>query len=383
MLRGARRHGARPRPAAGDRRGPAALRLRRPRAAARHHAALEGGRASPRRSMRAGSARATRCRTSGRRSSSSARSSPRAWICSRRSGSRSSRSSRTRRRPRRSPEVRAQLVRGPRRARRKSVVRGLRCASRSPPARSRRCTARGSPTAPKSRSRCAARASCRWSRPTCGSSRASPRCSRRAFPSSPASAPREVVRQFTRTLRAELDLAAECRNAERVAQSFRERSGDRRAAGLLGLDQRAGQRAGVHRRHAEPRPGGARRRRPRPRACSRTAARRRCSRWCSRTASSTPTRIPGNVFYLPGNRVAFIDFGMAGHLSERRRDELVRLLDGLVGRDAEARGRHPARLGGRGAGRCRESCRSTSTPSSTATTACRCRSCAWARCSPT
>jgi len=44
---------------------------------------------------------------------------------------------------------------------------------------------------------------------------------------------------------------------------------------------------------------------------------------------------PGNVFYLPGDRVAFIDFGMVGHLSERRRDELVRLLDGLVGRDAE------------------------------------------------
>jgi len=45
---------------------------------------------------------------------------------------------------------------------------------------------------------------------------------------------------------------------------------------------------------------------------------------------------PGNVFYLPGNRVAFIDFGMAGHLSERRRDELVQLLNGLVGRDADA-----------------------------------------------
>jgi ubiquinone biosynthesis protein len=42
------------------------------------------------------------------------------------------------------------------------------------------------------------------------------------------------------------------------------------------------------------------------------------------------------VIYLPGNRVAFIDFGMAGHLSERRRDELVRLLDGLVSRDAES-----------------------------------------------
>jgi ubiquinone biosynthesis protein len=44
---------------------------------------------------------------------------------------------------------------------------------------------------------------------------------------------------------------------------------------------------------------------------------------------------PGNVFYLSGNRVAFIDFGMVGHLSERRRDELVRLLAGLAGRDAE------------------------------------------------
>jgi ubiquinone biosynthesis protein len=44
---------------------------------------------------------------------------------------------------------------------------------------------------------------------------------------------------------------------------------------------------------------------------------------------------PGNIFYLPGNRIAFIDFGMAGHLSERRRDELVQLLNGLVGRDAE------------------------------------------------
>src|SRR6185503_5840225 len=36
---------------------------------------------------------------------------------------------------------------------------------------------------------------------------------------------------------------------------------------------------------------------------------------------------PGNVFYLSGNRIAFIDFGMVGHLSERRRDQLVQLLD--------------------------------------------------------
>ncbi len=146
---------------------------------------------------------------------------------------------------------------------------------------------------------------------------------------------REVVRQFTRTLRAELDLAVECRNAERVAQSFRDDPGivvpkvywdwtgervnvqgyvdgtpsrDPAALAAAGLDRRVLAQRGAQAMlkmvledgffHADPH--------------------------------------PGNVFYLPGNRVAFIDFGMAGHLSERRRDELVRLLDGLVGRDADS-----------------------------------------------
>lgn len=39
---------------------------------------------------------------------------------------------------------------------------------------------------------------------------------------------------------------------------------------------------------------------------------------------------PGNVFYLSGNRVAFIDFGMVGRLNEQRREQLMRLLLGLV-----------------------------------------------------
>jgi ubiquinone biosynthesis protein len=147
--------------------------------------------------------------------------------------------------------------------------------------------------------------------------------------------PREVVRQFTRTLRSELDLAAECRNAERVAQSFRDDptvvvpevywhwtservnvqafvdgtpSRDPAALAAAGLDRRVLAHRGAQAMlkmvledgffHADPH--------------------------------------PGNVFYLPGNRVAFIDFGMAGHLSARRRDELVRLLNGLVGRDADS-----------------------------------------------
>jgi ubiquinone biosynthesis protein len=41
------------------------------------------------------------------------------------------------------------------------------------------------------------------------------------------------------------------------------------------------------------------------------------------------------VFYLDGNRIAFIDFGMVGRLSERRRDELLQLLLGLVERQPQ------------------------------------------------
>jgi len=45
---------------------------------------------------------------------------------------------------------------------------------------------------------------------------------------------------------------------------------------------------------------------------------------------------PGNVFYLSGNHVAFIDFGMVGRLSARRREELLQLLLGLVERNPQA-----------------------------------------------
>ena len=46
---------------------------------------------------------------------------------------------------------------------------------------------------------------------------------------------------------------------------------------------------------------------------------------------------PGNVFYLSGNRLAFIDFGMVGwFLTTRRREELLALLFGLVQREPQA-----------------------------------------------
>ena len=60
---------------------------------------------------------------------------------------------------------------------------------------------------------------------------------------------------------------------------------------------------------------------------------------------------PGNVFFLAGNRIALIDFGMVGWLSHRRRDELIDLLAGP--RRARSRGdARCAALVGRRPARC-------------------------------
>jgi ubiquinone biosynthesis protein len=45
---------------------------------------------------------------------------------------------------------------------------------------------------------------------------------------------------------------------------------------------------------------------------------------------------PGNVMYLPDNRIALIDFGMVGRLSPARRRQIIDLLAGLTGHDEEA-----------------------------------------------
>jgi ubiquinone biosynthesis protein len=44
---------------------------------------------------------------------------------------------------------------------------------------------------------------------------------------------------------------------------------------------------------------------------------------------------PGNIIFLPGNRIGIIDFGMVGHLTERRRHEIVNLMHALVFRDEQ------------------------------------------------
>jgi len=45
---------------------------------------------------------------------------------------------------------------------------------------------------------------------------------------------------------------------------------------------------------------------------------------------------PGNVFYLPGNRLAIIDCGMVGRLSPLRRNQVIDLLAGLARMDEDA-----------------------------------------------
>jgi ubiquinone biosynthesis protein len=44
---------------------------------------------------------------------------------------------------------------------------------------------------------------------------------------------------------------------------------------------------------------------------------------------------PGNFFILPGDRIAFIDFGMVGRVSEVRRRQIITLLQALLQNDAE------------------------------------------------
>ncbi|MBW8312358.1 MAG: ubiquinone biosynthesis protein UbiB [Rhizobium sp.] len=145
--------------------------------------------------------------------------------------------------------------------------------------------------------------------------------------------PRALVRQLQASLSRELDLAAECRHAERIAASFEDEPallvprvywpwtsermnvqefiagvplGD--TAALLGagadlpLVARLGARIEMKMLfedgffHADPH--------------------------------------PGNVFWLTGNRLALLDYGMVGRLSEARRGQVVDLFDGLVRRDA-------------------------------------------------
>lgn len=147
--------------------------------------------------------------------------------------------------------------------------------------------------------------------------------------------PDEVVQQFAASLRRELDFAAECRNAERIAANFAGFDGiliprvhwqwtcerlnvQDHVDGIPGCDLAAVDAAGLDRRRL------------------------------ARTGAAIVLKMaledgwfhadphPGNIFYLADGRIAVIDFGMVGRISEQRRAQVAQLLHGLVAQDAEA-----------------------------------------------
>lgn len=141
--------------------------------------------------------------------------------------------------------------------------------------------------------------------------------------------PRELVRQFAASLRRELDLAAECRNAERIAGNLQGLAGihvprvywdwtrerinvQQRIVGIPGEALAAVDQAGLDRRQLARRGAEA------------------VLKMIVEDGLFHADPHPGNVIYLPGNELAFIDFGMVGRMTDERREELLQLLLGLV-----------------------------------------------------
>ncbi len=146
--------------------------------------------------------------------------------------------------------------------------------------------------------------------------------------------PQQVVRQFVKSLQNELNFMTEGHNADQVAANFegyeqivipkiywestRQRINVQEFVdGIPGVDIRAIDAAGMDRKRI------------------------------AQTGASAVLKMilmdglfhadphPGNFFILPGERIAFIDFGMIGRVSELRRQQITKLLQALRQNDAE------------------------------------------------
>ena len=147
--------------------------------------------------------------------------------------------------------------------------------------------------------------------------------------------PRRILAEFSRSLNRELDLAVEARHVERFAKNFQGEPSvlvpkvywewtspvmnvQEYIEAIPGTDLEAIDRAGLDRKEL---------------------ARRGTDVvlkmiLVDRFFHADPH--PGNVFYLPGNRIVIIDFGMVGRLTDTRRDEVVAMMSAIARRDAEA-----------------------------------------------
>lgn len=147
--------------------------------------------------------------------------------------------------------------------------------------------------------------------------------------------PAEVVRQFTSSLRRELDFAAECRNAERIARAFAGRrdilipavhwqwTGESLNVqdfvdGIAGRDLAGVDAAGLDRRVLASRGADI------------------VLKMVLEDGCFHADPHPGNIIYLRDGRIGVIDFGMVGTLSATRRVQVAQLLHGLVEQEPEA-----------------------------------------------
>jgi ubiquinone biosynthesis protein len=146
--------------------------------------------------------------------------------------------------------------------------------------------------------------------------------------------PAQVVGQLRRSLERELDLAVEARNTERFARNFADdldilvprvywewtssaMNVQEHIEGIRGNDLVAIDNAGLDRKALAARGADA------------------VLKMILVDGFFHADPHPGNVMYLPGNRIALIDFGMVGRLSPVRRRQIVDLLAGLARHDEE------------------------------------------------
>jgi ubiquinone biosynthesis protein len=141
--------------------------------------------------------------------------------------------------------------------------------------------------------------------------------------------PVEIAKQFTQALEREADFATETRNIERFAKNF---AGDEHVVIPAVYPEWTSETLLVQ-QHVEGVPATD--------PAGVTAAGLDRKLLGARAADAFLKMIlvdgffhadphPGNVFYLPGNKIVVIDFGMVGRLSPQRRKQVVDLLAGVA-----------------------------------------------------
>jgi len=152
------------------------------------------------------------------------------------------------------------------------------------------------------------------------------------FPEARRYQPRQVVQHFTKSLRRELDLAAEARSIQRFGEKFatdetvfipkvywdytsQTMNVQQRIDGIPGNKLLDADAAGLDRKVLADNGANA------------------LLRMILLHGHFHADPHPGNVFYLPGNRVALVDFGMTGMLTHDRRNQIADLLVSILTKD--------------------------------------------------